>query len=176
MKNSEFTGQEYKKLTPERPGERIPETDKAVKIVYNPLIKFQTCEKTDILRITQKEDLTIIDFACYANARYINGGWARVQPGCYIRPVGSSDKLGILKAINIPFEPNKHYFKDKNDVLFFTLVFPGLPKGTLQIDIVDKEGCDGRYFDYHKKEEWGYMNIYAVVLSQVQRKVIKIWN
>jgi hypothetical protein len=169
-------GHEFPQINPEKTGKDRPAVEKTEKVIFNPLIKFQTCEKADIMRITQREDLTVIDFACYANARYVNGGWARVQPGCFIRPIGTSDKLGILKAINIPFEPNLHYFKGETDALFFTLVFPGLPKNTTHIDIVDKEGCDGRYFDWHKKEEWGYMNIYGVALTKVHREAIKIWN
>jgi len=99
-------------------------------------------EVEDVENELQEDELTVIHFETYPNQKYNAGWWVTVQPEIFIRPVGSSDKLGLILAINIPVSPAKYFFKSKSERLKFTLFFPALPKETTHIDIIESRSKD----------------------------------
>ena len=79
------------------------------------------------MKIELDDELTKIDFI-YRN-NYDSAGWVQISGNSFIRVAGSQVKLGMVKAVNIPIAPTKHFFKRKGDYLAYTLYFPALPKG-----------------------------------------------
>jgi hypothetical protein len=118
-------------------------------IFKSPASEYTPEHEIGIESITIDEHYTRIDFTYISPKKYNSGSWANINPGTYIRPSGSSKKLYLVKAINIPLAPNKHFFQRCGQVLQFTLLFPALPKSVTEIDIVEKlEG--GNYFNFFR--------------------------
>ncbi len=134
-------------------------------IISNPAFKYRNSDTMDIVRITLKEDYTKIDFVHYAGQNYINGGWVSMHGDAFIRILGNTDKLHLIKAINIPLQPKKHWYKTKLECLYFSLLFPAIPKSTTHIDIIEREGGGSTFF-----------NFYGVSMSRVNKSVIRILN
>jgi hypothetical protein len=136
------------------------------KIIYNPRIERRgfTDAKLKIMRLEKEEEFTRIDFAYYPDEKYVNGGWVQMQPDAFLRPCGSSDRFTLVKALNIPLAPNKHHFTSTKEALYYTLYFPGLPKGTSSIDIIEKE-APGTYF-----------NFYGVSMEKVRMETLRVGN
>ena len=105
--------------------------------------------KTEIKTVNVNEDPLRIDFLYYANNEYINGGWVQIQPQTYIRAVNSETRYKLLHTINIPLAPQKHYFKSTKDMLFYSLLFPQVPKDVTHIDIIEMEGPGGNWFNFY---------------------------
>ena len=143
-----------------------PKIKEQEKIIFNPRIEKRdfTDTKLKIMRLEKEEEYTRIDFVYYPPKYYVNGGWVQMDSGCFIRPCGTSDRYTLVKAQNIPYAPNKHHFKSVNDILYYTLFFPGLPKGTESIDIIEKE-APGTYF-----------NFYGVSMSKVRMERLVVGN
>ena len=135
------------------------------KVVYYPIMKHMVSNNAEILRIANEDDLTRIDFIHYADPIYIDGGWVKISPLSFIRPVGTKHKLGLVKAVNIPIAPVKHFYKSKKDFLCYTLYFPPLPKGTKEIDIIEFEGPGDNWF-----------NFYGVSMGRVRSEKIIVGN
>lgn len=85
----------------------------------------------------ENKSFTVIDFIHFANPMYLNGGWVSISDKTFIRPSGSDIRLKIIKAYNIPFSPQKHFYRNKHDKLWFTLVFPGLPNDCSHFDFIE---------------------------------------
>jgi hypothetical protein len=139
--------------------------EKVEKIIYNPRIIIKETTHIDVLRISDEEEFTRIDFIYTAPKRYTNGGWVQMHPDCFIRPCGSSTQLKLVKAVNIPIAPSKYFFKKINEVLCYTLYFPALPTGTTSIDIIESESFDENWF-----------NFYGVSLEQIKSDRIQVNN
>jgi len=134
-------------------------------IINNPCVAHRNNDAMDIMRITLEDDFTKIDFVHYASKKYINGGWVQIAGNTFIRILGSTGRLTLLKAINITIAPNKHHYKSKHECLYFSLLFPSIPKSTTHIDIIEKEGGDSSFF-----------NFYGVSMSRGSKSVIRILN
>lgn len=122
------------------------------KSIYNPdVLEGNTKNKQlEILRIRATEEYTIIDFFYHASKIYDNGGWVQISGDSFIRRSNGGEKLKLIKAVNIPIAPNKHYFKSQNDTLAYTLYFPALPSGTLLFDIIEFEpNLCGNFFNFY---------------------------
>lgn len=126
-----------------------PKIKEFEKVVYNPIVKHQAVSCPEILRINIEDNLTRIDFIYYAKSYYENGGWVQIDRNSFIRPVGSNLKLGMVKVANITIAPAKHWFKSTKDILCYTLYFPPVPKGTKQIDIIEKGASVGTWFNFY---------------------------
>lgn len=125
--------------------------------VYNP----DALDHRDALRVKSIEltdDYTRIDFIYRSSDYYINGGWIQIEPLTYISPVGSGKKFHLLKAINIPLAPRKHYFKKSGELHTYSLIFPALPKSTRQIDIIEKL-APGTYFNFFNVNFSSWMKV-----------------
>ena len=108
-----------------------------------------------VKKIELTENFTRIDFLYTAPDYYDNGGWVNIAKETFIRPVGSNEEYRLVYTSNIPFAPLKHYFKHCGEILVYTLIFPALPKNTLAIDIIEKEGLPN-YFNFYNVDfsEW----------------------
>ena len=128
----------------------MPNIKELQKVIYNPIVAKPMSKHVEALRIvTDEEGLTRIDFLYKAPSYYINGGWVQMNRHCFIRPCGSNTKLTLVKAVNIPLAPVKHYFRKCGEILCYTLYFPALPKGTNSIDIIEAEGPGGNWFNFY---------------------------
>jgi hypothetical protein len=108
-----------------------------------------------VKKIELTENFTRIDFLYTAPDYYDNGGWVNIAKETFIRPVGSNEEYRLVYTSNIPFAPLKHYFNRCGESLVYTLIFPALPKNTLAIDIIEKEGLPN-YFNFYNVDfsEW----------------------
>ena len=134
-------------------------------LIYNPIVKYKTTKKIQVMRVELNEKFTRIDFAYNPDSKYINCGWVQMHDSCFIRPVNSKLKLSLIKAINIPIAPRKHYFKTVKDCLYYTLFFPALPINTKAIDIIELETNDPNFF-----------NFYGVTTERIEKEVINVLN
>jgi hypothetical protein len=115
--------------------------------VHNPKVEKGTKVDHQVLKIERGDELTRVDFM-YRNP-YDYSGWIQISGNSFIRVAGSQIKLGLVKAVNIPIAPTKHFFKRKGDYLAYTLYFPALPKGTKKIDIIEREASGGTWFNFY---------------------------
>lgn len=115
--------------------------------VYNPgAMDHQVSHRLKSIELS--EDYTRIDFIIIGSYKYIDGGWIQIDRNSFIRAVGSDVKHHLIKAIGIPYAPQKHWFKKQGEFHTYSLIFPALPKGTTAIDIIEKE-APGTYFNFY---------------------------
>ena len=134
-------------------------------LVFNPIVTYSESDLIEVMRISEEDDLTRIDFLYEAPNYYKKGGWVSMEASCFIRPAGSTKKLPLVKACNIALAPSKHYFKKCGELLAYTLYFPKLPEGVEVIDIIEHEGTCGNWF-----------NFYGVEMKRVHRSLIYVEN
>ena len=91
----------------------------------------------EIINIEADSEQVKIDFRYTNNNGY--GGWARIDPKCFIRPVGTNTNLIMIKAEGMPMSPETLSFKKDGDILHYTLFFPPLPENVTAIDIIEDE-------------------------------------
>lgn len=140
-------------------------TDYDMLIFKSPTAEYTPDHEIGIESISIDDHYTRIDFIYISPKLFINGtSWVQIFNTAYIRPSGSDKKYSLLKAINIPIAPNKHFFKSSGQVLQFTLLFPALPKTVTEIDIIEKLAA-GSYF-----------NFFRVALTKGQPLLININN
>lgn len=111
-----------------------------------------------IKAIEMTDDYTRIDFIYRSSMIWDNGGWIQMDKDAYIQPVGSVRRYRLVKAVNIPIAPIKHYFKRKGEYHTYTLIFPPLPEGTSKIHIIEKE-APGNYFNFYNVDYSKWMTI-----------------
>ena len=126
-------------------------------IGYNPDALDHT-RKLRVKAIELTDDYTRIDFIYRSPDYYVNGGWIEMDPLTYISPVGSGRKYQLMKAINIPLAPMKHYFKRSGELHTYSLIFPALQKSTRQIDIIEKL-APGNYFNFFNVNFSSWMKV-----------------
>lgn len=80
-----------------------------------------------LLTSFEEEGYTYLHCVYYTSPKYHFGWWVNMNADCYLESAVSSDKLSLIKAINIPMSPARHYLKRKGDCLRFTLIFPRVP-------------------------------------------------
>jgi hypothetical protein len=107
-------------------------------IISNPDYESNGC-KVKLLRVVLTEHESKFDFGYQTSAYYISGGWITISPKTFIRESGSKEKIKLQKATNIPFGPEKHYFKSTIDWSYFSLYFPPLPQEISEIDLIEAE-------------------------------------
>ena len=108
--------------------------------------------------IETSDECTRIDFIYRAPDHYYNGGWIQMEGTAYISPVGSGTKYRLVQAINIPITPLKHYFKRKGEFHTYTLIYPGLPKSTRKIHIIERI-APGNYFNFFNVDYANWLTI-----------------
>jgi hypothetical protein len=119
-------------------------------IFKSPFSEYTPEHEIGIESISIDDHYTRIDFTYISPKHYANGtSWVQIYGNAYIRPSGSDKKYSLIRAINIPIAPNKHFFQRSGQVLQFTLLFPALPKTVTQIDIIEKLAA-GSYFNFFR--------------------------
>lgn len=143
----------------------MPKIKELEKVVYNPFVKKLPAHDTDfkIMRIEVEENYTRVDFV-YNNGKF---AWVQIDPRSYIRPVGSETQYPLVKAQGIPLTPQRHFFTNVNETLYYTLYFAALPKSVKSIDIIEKEiNTPGHH----------YFNFYGVSMERVRNEKIEVGN
>lgn len=123
--------------------------DTSISKIISPTSEYVPDSNMGIESIQLDEYCTRIDFIYIAPKNYSNGGWVQIDGRTYIRPVGSDKNYYLIKAINIPIAPDKHFFKKCGQVLKYTLLFPALPKNIQQIDIIERL-APGTFFNFFR--------------------------
>jgi hypothetical protein len=123
--------------------------DTQIRIIKSPTAEYIPDSNVGIESISLDDDYTRIDFVYISPKEYPNVSWVQMHGDSYIRPVGTENKYKLIRAINIPLAPNKHFFKKSGQVLKYTLLFPALPKNIKQIDIIEKL-VPGPYFNFFR--------------------------
>ncbi len=137
---------------------KIVELDKTTKLIYNPKVIKNSDSRTKIVTILAKQGCTRIDIVTAPNTiKHTSGWWVNIHKEIYIKPINSIIKLPLLKVINIPLAPKKHFFKSRHELLSFTLIFPELPKGIQSFDLIESNLPD--------TELSSWLNIYGVSLE-----------
>lgn len=90
-----------------------------------------------ILNIESDSEHVKITF-CYINP-YDFGAWVDIGPNCFIRPINSDVKLVLLKTEEMPIKPDRIEFEKSGDMVYYSLIFPPLPKDVTEIDIIEDE-------------------------------------
>jgi len=106
-------------------------------IIINPSHKNDLDNNPQLLRVTLTNKETKLDFGYQTESYYKKGGWVRMDPKTFIRPIGSNKKYTLINATNIPLEPEQLNFKSQEDSLYFSLIFPALPEGVDAIDMIE---------------------------------------
>ena len=140
-----------------------PLTEIQEKIIYKPFIEFKVVESVDVLRIQLSDDYTKIDFIVYAS-RF---DWVQIQKDTFIRICGSEVKLNLIEAVNISIAPRKHFFRNRNEFLCYTLCFPAIPKDTKSIDVIERE-------TEVRSGNFTWFNFYGLSLERIISERIKV--
>jgi hypothetical protein len=123
--------------------------DSQIRIIKSPTAEYIPNSNVGIESISIDDNYTKIDFVYISPKEYPNLSWVLMHGDAYIRPVGTENKYKLIKAINIPLAPNKHFFQKSGQVLKYTLLFPALPRNIKQIDIIEKL-IPGPYFNFFR--------------------------
>jgi hypothetical protein len=134
-----------------------------IKRIYNPAFKYQNSDAVKVLRITEEDELLRIDFVVSSK----KFSWVNMHPENFIRPVTTNMQLRMVRAVNIPISPDKHWFTGRDQVLYYTLYFPMPSKDVKAIDIIEREVA----LTHHQ-----YFNFYGVSLERVVREIIMVNN
>ena len=118
-------------------------------IFKSPTSEYTPDSQIGIECVSIDDNYTRIDFIYISPKHYTNGGWVQICGEAFIRPSGTDKKYYLIKSINIPIAPNKHYFKKSGQLLQFSLLFPALPKTVTEIDIIEKL-APGSYFNFFR--------------------------
>jgi hypothetical protein len=102
----------------------------------------------DINKIEWVDDLLRIDFVSKVPVN-CREWWIKLCPEMFIRGVGDSIKLPLVKSVGIPIAPLKFVFPHRNFKKKFSLYFKQPSCGTQFIDIIEKENAGGFYFNFY---------------------------
>ena len=110
--------------------------------IYNPKVLISPHDGIKITRVQVTSDQTIVDFE-FDNSK-THSGWVTISPYTYIHNAGT--RYTMLKADGIPIEPEKHYFSAPNEKLKFQLIFPPLPNGATQFDLIESKTSTWKFY------------------------------
>ena len=117
----------------------------------------------EINKIEWADDLLKIDFVAKTPAYSQGWWWIQLCPEIFIRPVGGTVKLPLVKSIGIPIAPLRFIFPHRDFEKKFSLYFKLPPRDTKFIDIIERENAGGNFF-----------NFYGVSISRVLSQQISI--
>jgi tetratricopeptide (TPR) repeat protein len=113
-------------------------------IIENPTAAEQTHQELSILKIGLYTDSTVI-YLSIENKRD-QGGWFCADKNIYVENPKDHKRYNLVHSKGIPTCPSVYDFKSIGEKLFFSLTFPGLPKGTKLLNLV--EDCDKSCFRF----------------------------
>jgi hypothetical protein len=106
--------------------------------------KSNDCDNLYIERIVCDKTSMKVDFAKKMSYKYTEGYYVCADKAFHIR---TKNKDLIAKYfINIPNCPEKYFFKDHNEVLKFSIVFPPLDDYNQQFDILETKNSGFRFY------------------------------
>ena len=132
----------------DKPKETVKESihtsgESVTKIIKKPSYKTtKSNTRCFITKIECDEDMTKV-YCEYSTEQF--GGWVMISPNTYI-VTGNGNKLKITKALGIPFAPRKQNYNTLTTIEF-SLVFPALPNGTTQFDLIEPGDSDWRFYN-----------------------------
>lgn len=94
--------------------------------------------------VEQTEEYTALHFS-YTNTEYPEGGWYAIESEAYIRNRTTGDKLILIGVENCDIMP-KWTSIALNETKTFSLYFPPIPKGTKEIDMVENDSSEWKFF------------------------------
>lgn len=138
-----------------QPMRELPEPFVKPMRLYNPEgLDYKNGHRIKSIEVT--EAYTRIDFIYRSPFYYVNGGWIRIEPKAYVRPVGTTNRYALKKAEGISLAPARYHFKACGVYHTYTLFYEALPPDTTCIDIIEKE-APGNYFNFYGVEFSSWM-------------------
>jgi hypothetical protein len=146
--------------------------------INSPSIRKSDVQYCKVSSIVIQNEKTVVNFRYIASNEYINGGWVCAGDNFFIRDNETGRKYFLTKANNIPICPQKHNFKQKGELLNFSLEFQPIPNNCKEIDIIENLAGKGFNFfgvslsnmdSYAKEDELQKDNaiLYYITLSSV---------
>lgn len=113
--------------------------------IINPSISIPiSCKGLKIERVQINFAQTIVHFE-YDNSAN-RSGWVTISPNTYIISYNTGKKYRLAKAEGIPIEPQKYNFSSPYERIRFKLIFPALPKGTTQFNLIESESSSWKFY------------------------------
>ena len=100
---------------------QVDELTKKIKII-KPFSKFKTSELIEL------KSYTMLYCAYTTSPKFSSDWWCNILISSYLINTTTGESLKLIKAINIPYSPKRHYLKKIGESLNFILVFPQIPK------------------------------------------------
>lgn len=102
-----------------------------------------------LLRLTQTQEFTKVDFGYTTTNKYINGGWIKMAPDTYIEDTLTTKRYRMLNATGITISPNKHNFQSHKDWQYYSLYFEPMPQIDRIINLIEVEKGTRNDFNYY---------------------------
>lgn len=112
-------------------------------ITKQPKVK-KSVPATEIRGVELTDEYTAIYF-CYTNTKYDEGGWYSIDPNAYIRDKATGKKYVLVAAENCGINPRKTSI-EKGETKNFTLYFAPISKNAVQIDFVESDKSEWRFY------------------------------
>jgi len=120
--------------------------EREIKLIYDPMVLQNPTSVAKIVKILSGPEFTRIDIVTAPDTiKYNSDWWVNIHKEIYITPVNTNIKLSLLEVINIPLAPKVYFFKNRYELIAFTLVFPALPKDITTFDIIESNLPDTKY-------------------------------
>lgn len=104
-------------------------------------------EKDNIkLRAVEQTEEYIALHLSYTNTDFPKDGYYTIDPNAYIRNKTTGEKLTLIGVVNCGIAPNNTTPIELNETKTFSLYFPPIPKGTKEIDVVENERSEWKFF------------------------------
>ena len=103
------------------------------------MIRTDHCvDTTDcLLECIEESRVTIVHCLYKAKFSYLNAGWVNIWNSTFLINDKSNEEIQLMHTINIPVAPAKYYFSKGEAYLKFTLIFPVLPLGWDNFDLIE---------------------------------------
>jgi hypothetical protein len=125
------------------------ETEEKVNTKISLPVVLQKSESgVDVNKIEWEDELLRIDFVA-KKPTHSKGMWCiRLCPEIFIRPVGSTVKLILVRSLGIPIAPLRFIFPYREFQKRFSLYFQLPPCDTKFMDIIERENAGGNFFNF----------------------------
>ena len=130
-------------------------------MIMKPSVGVKTHPTLSIIKIDLKPNETVFYMSIVNRIR--EGGWFCVDKNVILKSEYLKNDLKMIRSENIANCPTSHQFKQINESVNFRLVFPPLPEGVKEVDLV--EDCTDNCF-----------SITGIVLDPVLNEEIKTFD
>jgi hypothetical protein len=105
--------------------------------IESPKIDRQDNDNIGILEIKKTSSNTIIHFIYQSDNKYIDGGWANINPSIKIKDSDGYKSYDLIRAEGIPLSPEKKQSDFAGQWFSFRLTFPKISTDISKIDIIE---------------------------------------